>query len=395
MNILFSLTAYPPAIGGAQLLMHQLARELSTRHRIQVIAQWDTNRTDWLLGTTLNAPHQVRAYEVDGVSVRCITLSDEARRRLMPWVLAYYAVQGPALRRIANALAAEIAPWAAQAELIHNCRIGREGLSYASFKLARERDVPFVLTPVHHPRWESWLHRYYHRLYHRADAVIALTEAERQTLIRLGVDERRVFVTGMGPVVAETHDGRRFRNQHHLGDAPLVLFLAQKYVYKGVAALLSAAQLVWQRLPEVRFAFVGPRTSYSRRLFASVSDVPILELDTVSLQEKTDALAACTLLCVPSTQESFGGVYTEAWSFGKPVIGCNIPAVAEVITDGDDGYLVAQEPEQIAERICHLLLHPAQAQAMGAAGQRKVKAQYTWQQIAERTEQAYHKAGSL
>ena len=88
-------------------------------------------------------------------------------------------------------------------------------------------------------------------------------------------------------------------------------------------------------------------------------------------------------------------MYTEAWSFGKPVIGCNIPAVAEVITEGGDGYLVAQEPAQIADRICYLLLHPTQAQAMGAAGQRKVKAQYTWQQIAERTAQAYHKASSL
>jgi glycosyltransferase involved in cell wall biosynthesis len=395
VNILFSLTAYPPAIGGAQLLVHQLARELGVHHRIQVITLWDTNRTDWLLGTTINAPRQVRVYQMDGVPVRCITLSDETRRRLTPWVWAYYVVQGPALRRIADALAAEMAPWAAQAELVHNCRIGREGLSYASFKLARERDVPFVLTPVHHPRWESWLHRYYHRLYRQADAVIALTEAERQTLINLGVDEHRVFVTGMGPILAETHDGARFRAQHNLGDAPLVLFLAQKYAYKGVAALLRATQLVWQRLPEVRFAFVGPRTAYSRRLFASVCDARILELDTVSLQEKTDALAACDVLCVPSSQESFGGVFTEAWSFGKPVIGCNIPAVAEVIADGVDGYLVSQEPAQIAERICHLLLHPTQAQTVGAAGQRKVKAHYTWQQIAERTEQAYRRAGSL
>jgi glycosyltransferase involved in cell wall biosynthesis len=113
----------------------------------------------------------------------------------------------------------------------------------------------------------------------------------------------------------------------------------------------------------------------------------------VGLQLKTDALAACALLCVPSTQESFGGVYTEAWSFGKPVIGCDIPAVAEVITDGQDGYLVDQEPEQIAERVCHLLLNPAQAEAMGQAGQHKVEAEYTWQRIAERTEEAYHRVG--
>jgi glycosyltransferase involved in cell wall biosynthesis len=92
-------------------------------------------------------------------------------------------------------------------------------------------------------------------------------------------------------------------------------------------------------------------------------------LGKVDLQTNTNAIAASTHLCVPSTQESFGGVYVEAWSFGKPVIGCNIPAVAEIITDGVNGYLVSQSLKQIGDRICHLLLNPTQATAMGAAGQ--------------------------
>ena len=52
MNLLYTLTSYPPAIGGAQLLQHRTALHLLPRHRIQVVSQWDTNRTDWLLGTT-------------------------------------------------------------------------------------------------------------------------------------------------------------------------------------------------------------------------------------------------------------------------------------------------------------------------------------------------------
>jgi glycosyltransferase involved in cell wall biosynthesis len=112
-------------------------------------------------------------------------------------------------------------------------------------------------------------------------------------------------------------------------------------------------------------------------------------LGKVDLQTKTNAIAASTLLCVPSTQESFGGVYLEAWSFSKPVIGCNISAVAEIISDGINGYLVNQSPEQISDRICHLLLNPTQAAAMGAAGQEKVESRYTWPKLAELTELAY------
>ncbi|MBM4421928.1 MAG: glycosyltransferase family 4 protein [Chloroflexi bacterium] len=389
MNLLFTLTAYPPSVGGAQLHMHQLARELACRHRLQVVTQWDESRTDWLMGTTLNAPQPERAYEVDGIPVQRISLPDSARHRLAPWVVMYFPLQRWALPNIADALTTEINRWAQNAELIHNCRIGREGLSFASLKVARQRGIPFVFTPVHHPRWGGWLHRYYHRLYREADAVIALTEAERQLLIGLGVEEQKVFVTGHGPILADAPDGARFRSRFNLNEAPLVLFLGQKYPYKGIRQLLDAANLVWRRIPEVRFAFVGPRTTYSIGLFATVTDKRVLEVGEVDLQMKTDALAACDILCLPSTQESFGGVFTEAWSMGKPVVGCDISAVRNVVDDGADGFLVPQESSALAERLIYLLERPRLREEMGSRGRDKVNRLYTWERLAEQTEQVY------
>ena len=115
----------------------------------------------------------------------------------------------------------------------------------------------------------------------------------------------------------------------------------------------------------------------------------MIELGQVDLPQKTDALAACTLLCLPSTQESFGGVYTEAWSFGKPVIGANIPAVAEVIDDGVNGYLVSPIPDEIAEKISYLLNHTTIAHQLGQAGRQKVIEKYSWDKLAQKTEEIY------
>jgi glycosyltransferase involved in cell wall biosynthesis len=305
------------------------------------------------------------------------------------WVWSYYPLQRWALPRIADVLADEIEPHAAGTDLIHNCRIGREGISSASYQVAHDNKLPFVLTPVHHPRWDGWLHRYYHELYRRADAVIALTEAERQMLVRLGVQEARIFVTGNGPVLTGSADPEGFRNRYSLGAGPLVLFLGQKYAYKGLAALLTAAHQVWRSFPTTRFAFVGPRTPYSRRLFARIRDRRILELDKVDVQEKTDALAACDILCLPSTQESFGGVFTEAWSLGKPVVGCDIPAVRSVIDDGQDGLLTQQDPDEIAKRLVYLLGEPEARERMGQCGKAKVNARYTWPRLAQATERVY------
>jgi len=114
----------------------------------------------------------------------------------------------------------------------------------------------------------------------------------------------------------------------------------------------------------------------------------------VDLQEKTDALKACDLLCLPSSQESFGAVFLEAWMMGKPVVGARIPAVAEVILDGNDGLLTEPTAPAIAERIVGLLQDGRFAAAMGRAGKAKAEARFTWNQIAATIERAYAIAAS-
>jgi glycosyltransferase involved in cell wall biosynthesis len=388
MQILYTLTAYPPYIGGAQLHQHSIAQELQLQHSIQVVSQWDTNRTDWLIGTTVRSPNNNYNYIVDGIPVHRLGLSVGEKLRIAPYVPIYYPLMSLALPPIAACLEQHLSTYAAKADLVHNVRIGREGLSYASYQAAKSHDIPFIFTPVHHPRWVGWRYQAYIKLYQMADAVIALTNAEKLILMSLGVKEERITITGMGASLAPVAETAAFLEKYQIKE-PFVLFLGQHYLYKGYQQVIEAAKLVWQKIPDVQFVFIGPPVGKSEQYFAAVNDKRIHSLGKVDLQTKTNAIASCTLLCVPSSQESFGGVYTEAWSLGKPVIGCNIPAVAEVITDGVDGYLVAQEPHQIAEKIIDLFLYPSQAQAMGAAGKQKVESRYTWQKIADRTQQVY------
>jgi glycosyltransferase involved in cell wall biosynthesis len=391
-RILYTTTSYLPAIGGAQLHTHQIVRQLSNHLPVQVVTQWAENRTDWLLGTTLRAPAKSLSYSFEDIPVELITFTSAERWQLLPYVLGYYAIKPWAIDRIAARLVVKIEPFARNCTLIHNLRIGREPLSFASLRIARKLDLPFIFAPYHHPRWVGWNYREYLSLYRQADALIALTQAEKQTLIDLGVPEERIFVTGIGPILAETANPDRFRESLKLSpDKPLILFLGQKYRYKGFEFLIDAAKIVWQKWPEAQFLFIGPRTSYSKKLFAQQKDARLVEMGIVELQQKTDALAACTLLCLPSSQESFGGVYTEAWSFGKPVIGADIPAVREVIDDGVNGYLIPMPitAAAIAEKICYLLQNPTVTDELGKKGKQKTLHQYGWDKLAEKTEQVY------
>jgi len=390
MNLFYTLTAYPPSTGGAQFYQHMLATHLNIKHNVQVFCQWDTNRTDWLMGTTLKAPHKAKDYTIDGVPVHRIGFTTAEKISLIPYVLLYYPFMSQMASQIAHRIASKMDSLAKDADLIHNVRIGREPLTLASYQMARAQNIPFVLTPVHHPRWKGWPYSVYTSLYKVADGIITLTDTEKQALIEMGISADRIFVTGMGPVLANASAPEQFIAEHRI-DGPIVLFVGQHYSYKGFKQLLQAAPIVWKKFPDTHFVFIGPPVGKSGKAFESFTDRRIHRLGKVSLQQKTDALAACDLLCLPSLQESFGGVYTEAWSFGKPVIGCNIPAVAEVIADGIDGFLVKQDAIHISGRICDLLSDHKLATEMGEKGKNKVESRYTWSRLATLTDQVYNK----
>lgn len=391
MKLLYTLTTYPPTIGGAQLHQHLLAQQLRSRNEIQVITHWRRNRTDWLRGTTIAAPESGKDEVFEGIPIHPLTLTKGEKFQLLPAFLLYYPWMAWSLPQIARCLQTKIQAYAKAADVIHNVRIGREGISYASYYAARKADIPFVFTPVHHPRWVGWRYQQYLNLYQKADRLFALTTVEKQTLVALGVKPERITVTGIGPILAPQAEPESFRRQYGI-TGPMVLFLGQHYDYKGYRQLLAAAPLVWEKVPETQFVFMGPPVKNSEADFQGyikAGDRRILRLGPVDLQTKTDGLAACDLLCVPSSQESFGGVYTEAWSLGKPVIGCDIPAVAEVVDQGENGFLVPQEPGAIAQAILDLLTNPQQAQAMGGAGQTKVQTRFTWEKLSQITLQAY------
>lgn len=389
MDICYACTLYPPAIGGAQIHLHRLARQVQAQgHGVRVLTCSSRNRTDWLRLSTI-APEPFREYAHEGIRVTQLGYSGRVRRRLLPWMLAYYAAVPAAARRIARLISSEI-PWPGQPPaLVHVSRVGREFLAVAALDYARRQDVPFVLTPNHHPRWHGYLYRAYDHVYQQADAVIALTEAEKEMLVRQkGLHPERIHVTGIGPVLSENFSAERFRQKFQI-PGRFVLYLGQQLRYKGVGAVVEAAPHVWRRHPDARFVFIGPPSAYSQKLFSRVRDNRLVNLGSVDLETKTSALAACELLCLPSSQESFGGVFVEAWAHRKAVVGGRIPPIAAVIDEGRDGLLSSQSPTELAAAIERLLSDSDECAAMGQAGWEKVQRRFTWEKLAKQTVAIY------
>ena len=391
MNILYVTNLYPPAIGGAHLHLHALAKEIKIAgNYVHAITFTSRFRNDWLRLCTICSEEE-KHYVYERVHVSQIGFSRMTKLYMLPWALSYYGLIGPAVRKLSALMLPYVEDLAGVPSLVHATRIGREFLIHASLNFSRKRNIPFVLTTNHHPRWKGFLYREYEKIYREADALFALTEAEKRTLIeQCGVHEDRVHVTGIGPLLSKKYSAEEFRMRFGLKDR-FVLFLGQQYRYKGIKVILDAAPFVWRKYPETRFVFAGPQTNESRKLFKTVHDHRIANLGALDIETKTSAIAACDFLCMPSTQESFGGVYVEAWSLRKPVIGGRIGPIASLVDDGRDGLLSSQDPEELAEAMSYLLSCPEKCHAMGDAGWQKVQEKYTWEKLAKKTATVYEK----
>jgi len=85
---------------------------------------------------------------------------------------------------------------------------------------------------------------------------------------------------------------------------------------------------------------------------------------------------------MPSRTDSFGIVFLEAWTYGKPVIGAQAGGPREIIEHGGDGLLVPfGDTETLGREIARLLNDRNLAHRLGMVGRRRTLERYTWDRV--------------
>lgn len=205
-----------------------------------------------------------------------------------------------------------------------------------------------------------------------ADFCIAASEYTKKTLVENGVDHKRVRVVPYGV------DLDRFRplaDPSPSSARPFrVIFAGQMIQRKGLWYLLEA----WKRLalPQAELIIVG-RGSMDQKLLAKYEGTFRLEV-AVGGERLRELYATSDVCCVPSLVEGFGLVYLEALACGTPVIATLHTGVADLITEGEQGFIVKiRDVEALAERILWCYGHRDELAAMRKKA-RQVAEKYTW-----------------
>jgi len=103
------------------------------------------------------------------------------------------------------------------------------------------------------------------------------------------------------------------------------------------------------------------------------------------LLRRAGLLVAPFLIAKGGDQEGLGLVSVEAAGCECPVIAGDVPAVRDVIADGETGILVAPgNPEALATSIAALLADPDRCARLGRAARTFCLERFDWQTVAER-----------
>jgi glycosyltransferase involved in cell wall biosynthesis len=245
-------------------------------------------------------------------------------------------------------------------------------------------DLAAVAQPALHPSRTVAMQRQRLAALDRAAAVIAVSRATAEGLIRRGVDRRRVHVTPLGltPLPSPALP---------LPEGRFVLAVGTLEPRKAHEVLLAA--FASASLPaDVRVVFAGPVPDGRDAVLCGLAtQLGIGDrfqiLGAVDDAHLSALYRSAVLLCMPSLEEGFGLPVLEAMSVGLPVVASDIPALREV--GGAAAVFVSPgDAQALADELSRVLGDSALRVRLVREGEARA-AQFTWDATAAATIRAY------
>lgn len=219
------------------------------------------------------------------------------------------------------------------------------------------------------------------------DAIICPTNHARKELEALGVTDRiEVISTGVDTTLFTPEGGSSLREKLNCPEKKIILLPARIDPHKEIDSLLEAVALLSH---EVVLYITGGGESWQglsqtllKKYVKKASELNISHKvifgDGHSWEKMPSIYRGADVVVLTSSYESLGLALMEAMACRKPVVGSNIPAIAEYITSGTNGILIEpRNPESIAEGIDLLLSDPDKARRIAAEGARTITQLYS------------------
>jgi glycosyltransferase involved in cell wall biosynthesis len=213
---------------------------------------------------------------------------------------------------------------------------------------------------------DSW--RLYSEGVRQADLVIAPSQVSSRELLEEGA--RNVEIVPHGAEIPASAPA--------LPESFCAGYLGQSGPDKGLIYLIRA----WGCLADqsATLFIAGDGSNELAPLVSANADLGRFEL-LGRVPHARDLYQRISVYVQPSVTEGFGIEIVEAMAHGRPVIASEGAGASEVLTHGEDGFVVPRrDPDAIAKHLEWFKNHPDKIAEMGSNAREKAK-RYTWEKV--------------
>jgi glycosyltransferase involved in cell wall biosynthesis len=384
MHIIQVSPRFPPAIGGMEEHVYQISLELIRRGHNVVVAT--SNEAD---GKT----YPLRVEVVQGIHVHRFPLLMPRMLReswFIPEMLKYF------LRL--------------RADLIH-VHGYRCLSSFNAAYFAKVRSIPSVLTPhgIYPPR--SFInglaksifdHVFGNLLLGYSDKIIALSEHNKQILLRFGASPSKIVTVPNGVNVEEyaclQHRTRILEELKTEG--PVLLYVGRIDWNKRVETIIEAMPAILKDFPHAKFVAVGPDyNNYVDKLSTIAKKLAVgrsvVISGSVSREKLLEFYSAADAFLLPSSYEGFGLSMLEAMSSKVPVIASPYGGPGDILMHRVNAWLLKEtSPKEISKSVYAVLTNCRLREGLIENAFELVK-RYTWKNVVNELEIIYEQAIKL
>ena len=278
-----------------------------------------------------------------------------------------------------------------------------------ALRLAAVRKLPLVAT-FHSKYYDDFLKttksesvakvmtKFVVNFYNRCDEVWAVGKNTADVLHSYGYEgEIQVMPNGATMRTVHPSDIEEVSRRFELGKDPVVLFVGQMDWKKNILTVLEACAELKQQgkafhlllagqgidMNAIRKKIVELQIQDRAQMLGHVTDTSLLD----------GLYARATVFAFPSLYDAAPMVVREAAVMGTPSVMVRGSTAAEIIRDGENGYLCENDPKDLARVISGILENPAKRDAVGQAARETIPV--PWSRVLETASERYERLVAL
>jgi glycosyltransferase involved in cell wall biosynthesis len=196
-------------------------------------------------------------------------------------------------------------------------------------------------------------------------------------------------------------DDLEFSSVKRGNDKLIIFFIGRLERRKGIANIIEVIPNILSKYNDVEFRLAGAdvhdkilRTTFKKYFKKKYKHLlnKVSFLGVISDEQKEQELEKCDIFISPSLYESFGIIFIEAMRHKKPVIGCNIGGIPEVVDNGITGLLCKPDNSNDLEKaLCTLIEDKEKRETMGQKGYKRFREMFTSKKMCQDALEIYKK----